>query len=293
MKRFAVITNYNIREKAKAAISVIDKLRELGAEVCTASFNRERIARNSDGKKRDFIEYIPLDKLYQSADIILLLGGDGTILEAARRAIPAMRPMIGVNLGRLGYMAELELNEIDRLSDVVAGRYRIDERMLLKVEILDCAGKTRYVSFALNDAVLSNGSIARIVDFKLFEGGSEIADYRADGVIVATPTGSTAYSMSAGGAIVDPRLSCMCVTPVCPHSLGSRPLIFPAKACLEIKNTCNREKMLFLTIDGKSNHELVFGERVRITESDMRAKLIRLDDNGFYDRLRSKMSGGI
>lgn len=293
MKRFAVITNYNIREKAKAAISVIDKLRELGAEVCTASFNRERIARNSDGKKRDFIEYIPLDKLYQSADIILLLGGDGTILEAARRAIPAMRPMIGVNLGRLGYMAELELNEIDRLSDVVAGRYRIDERMLLKVEILDCTGKTRYVSFALNDAVLSNGSIARIVDFKLSEGGSEIADYRADGVIVATPTGSTAYSMSAGGAIVDPRLSCMCVTPVCPHSLGSRPLIFPANACLEIKNTCNREKMLFLTIDGKSNHELVFGERVRITESDMRARLIRLDDNGFYDRLRSKMSGGI
>ena len=240
MNKFAVITNYNIKDKAQAAISVIDRLGSLGAAVCTASFNRERINRNSAGKKRDFIEYIPLDKLYQTADVILLLGGDGTILEAARRAVPAKRPMLGINLGRLGYMAELELNEIDRLADVVAGKYRLDERMVIKVEILDTAGKVRFVSFALNDAVVSNGSVSRIVDLRMSESGSVIADYRADGVIVATPTGSTAYSMSAGGAIVDPSLRCICVTPVCPHSLVSRPMIFPADAAIEIKNTCNR-----------------------------------------------------
>lgn len=292
MKKFAVITNYNIKDKAQAAISVIDRLYRLGATVCTASFNRERINRNSDGKRRDFIEYVPLDKLYQTADIILLLGGDGTILEAARRAIPAKKLMLGVNLGRVGYMAELELNELDRLADVVEGRYRLDERMVIKVEILDTSGKVRFVSFALNDAVVSNGSIARIVDFRLSEGNSVIADYRADGVIVATPTGSTAYSMSAGGAIVDPSLRCICVTPVCPHSLVSRPMIFPASAAIEIKNTCNREKMLFLTLDGKSNQELALGETVRITESDMKARLIRLNDRGFYDRLRMKMNSG-
>ena len=292
MNKFAVITNYNIKDKAQAAISVIDRLGSLGAAVCTASFNRERINRNSAGKKRDFIEYIPLDKLYQTADVILLLGGDGTILEAARRAVPAKRPMLGINLGRLGYMAELELNEIDRLADVVAGKYRLDERMVIKVEILDTAGKVRFVSFALNDAVVSNGSVSRIVDLRMSESGSVIADYRADGVIVATPTGSTAYSRSAGGAIVDPSLRCICVTPVCPHSLVSRPMIFPADAAIEIKNTCNREKMLFLTLDGKSNQELAFGETVRVTESDMKAKLIRLNDNGFYDRLRRKMNSG-
>ena len=292
MNKFAVITNYNIKDKAQAAISVIDRLGSLGAAVCTASFNRERINRNSAGKKRDFIEYIPLDKLYQTADVILLLGGDGTILEAARRAVPAKRPMLGINLGRLGYMAELELNEIDRLADVVADKYRLDERMVIKVEILDTAGKVRFVSFALNAAVVSNGSVARIVALRMSEGGSVIADYRADGVIVATPTGSTAYSMSAGGAIVDPSLRCICVTPVCPHSLVSRPMIFPADAAIEIKNTCNREKMLFLTLDGKSNQELAFGETVRVTESDMKAKLIRLNDNGFYDRLRRKMNSG-
>lgn len=292
MKKFAVITNYNIKDKAQAAISVIDRLHQLGAAVYTASFNRERINRNSDGKRRDFIEYVPLDKLYQIADVILLLGGDGTILEAARRAIPAKKLMLGVNLGRVGYMAELELNELDRLSDVVEGRYRLDERMVIKVEILDTAGKVRFVSFALNDAVVSNGSIARIVDLRLSEGSSVIADYRADGVIVATPTGSTAYSMSAGGAIVDPSLRCICVTPVCPHSLVSRPMIFPANASIEIKNTCNREKMLFLTLDGKSNQELALGETVRITESDMKARLIRLNDRGFYDRLRMKMNSG-
>lgn len=292
MRKFAVITNYNIKEKAKAAISVIDRLHSLGASVCTATFNRERINRNSDGKRRDFIEYISLDKLYQSADVILLLGGDGTILEAARRAVPAKKPMLGVNLGRLGYMAELELNEIDRLADVVDGRYRLDERMVLKIEILDTVGKVRFVSFALNDAVVSNGSVARIVDLRLSEGGSVIADYRADGVIAATPTGSTAYSMSAGGAIVDPSLRCICVTPVCPHSLISRPMIFPADAAIEIKNTCNREKVLFLTLDGKSNQELALGETVRVTESEMMAKLIRLNNRGFYDRLRIKMNSG-
>lgn len=292
MKKFAVITNYNIKEKARAAISVIERLHSLGAPVCTATFNRERINRSPEGKRCDFIEYIPLDKLYQAADIILLLGGDGTILEAARRAIPARKPMLGVNLGRLGYMAELELDELDRLADVVEGRYRLDERMVLKIEILDTAGKARFVSFALNDAVVSNGSVARIVDLRLSEGGSVIADYRADGVIAATPTGSTAYSMSAGGAIVDPSLRCICVTPVCPHSLGSRPMIFPADAAIEIKNTCNREKVLFLTLDGKSNQELAFGETVRITESEMKARLVRLSNSGFYDRLRMKMNSG-
>ena len=292
MNKFAVITNYNIKDKAQAAISVIDRLGSLGAAVCTASFNRERINRNSAGKKRDFIEYIPLDKLYQTADVILLLGGDGTILEAARRAVPAKRPMLGINLGRLGYMAEPELNEIDRLADVFFFFFRHEERMVIKVVILDRAGKVRFVSFALNDAVVSNGSVARIVDLRMSEGGSVIADYRADGVIVATPTGSTAYSMSAGGAIVDPSLRCICVTPVCPHSLVSRPMIFPADAAIEIKNTCNREKMLFLTLDGKSNQELAFGETVRVTEADMKAKLSRLNDNGFYDRLRRKMNSG-
>ena len=137
MKKIAVITNFNIPEKAAAALSVTDKLHELGCEVYVASFNRERIHRNSKGVKRDYLNYVPLDKLFAEAELIIPLGGDGTILEIARRAVPAGKPMLGFNLGRVGYMAELELNELDRLEDVINGKFELDERMLLKVELLD------------------------------------------------------------------------------------------------------------------------------------------------------------
>ncbi len=290
MKKIAVITNFNIREKATAALTVCDRLTALGCEVYVASFNAERIQRNSAGQKHENIKYISPDRLYSDTDLIVILGGDGTILESARRAIPTNRPMLGINLGRLGYMAELELGELDRLTDIVNDRYEIDERMTLRVEILDKEGKSRFSTFALNDAVISNGSVARIVDIKLSEGGSEVSRYRADGVIVATPTGSTAYSMSAGGAVVDPRVECICLTPVCPHSLGSRPLIFPASANIELQNICEREKALFVTIDGRSNQEIVCGETVRITRSELKAKLVRLNNNGFYNKLRAKMN---
>ncbi len=290
MKKIAVITNFNIREKATAALTVCDRLTAFGCEVYVASFNRERIQRNGGGIPHDNINYISPEKLYHDVDLVVVLGGDGTILESARRAIPARRPILGINLGRLGYMAELEFNELDKLDKVIRGDYETDERMVLKVDIVDKLGKTRFSSFALNDAVISNGSVARIVDIQLSEGGSEVSRYRADGVIVATPTGSTAYSMSAGGAVVDPRLECFCVTPVCPHSLGSRPMVFPANANIELKNICEREKALFVTLDGRSNQEIFFGETVRITKSDLRAKLVRLNRGGFYNKLRAKMS---
>ena len=289
MKKIAVITNFNIPEKAEAALSVADKLHELGCEVYVASFNRERIHRNSKGVKRDYLNYIPMDKLFSVAELIIPLGGDGTILEVARRAVPAGKPMLGFNLGRVGFMAELEINELDRLEDVINGRFELDERMLLKVELIDKDRKSKLVTFALNDAVISNGSVARIVDLVLYENGVEVSSYRADGMIVATPTGSTAYSMSAGGSIVDSRVSCICVTPICPHSLVSRPFIFPDDAEIEIKNVCQREKVLFLTLDGKSNYEIAYGDIVKVTKLNLYAKLVRLKDNDFYNRFRAKM----
>jgi len=289
MKKIAVITNFNIPDKARAAMNVIDKLYSLGCEIYVASFNKERIDRNCKNTNREYLNFVPLEKLFSIAEIIVILGGDGTILESARRAVPSGKPMLGINLGRVGYMAELEVNELDRLSDLVNGNYELDERMMLKVELLDKDGKQKTVSFALNDAVISNGSVARIVDLLLYEDGREISRYRADGLIVATPTGSTAYSMSAGGAIVDPRLSCVCVTPICPHSLVSKPFVLPDDAKIEIKNICQREKVLFLTIDGKSNYEVAYGDIVRITKFNLKAKLIRLKKNDFYTRLRSKI----
>ncbi len=289
MKKIAVTTNFNIPDKASAALKVIDTFYSLGCEIYVASFNRERIDRNCNGIKREYLNFLPLEKLFSVVDLVVILGGDGTILESARRAVPVGKPMLGINLGRVGYMAELEMTDLDRLADVVNEKFEIEERMMIKVELLDKDNKSKIVSFALNDAVISNGSIARIVDLMLYENQKEVATYRADGIIAATPTGSTAYSMSAGGAIVDPRLSCICVTPICPHSLGSRPFVFPDDSTIEIRNICQREKVLFLTIDGKSNYEVSYGDTIKITKSNLKAKLVRLKTNDFYNKLRKKI----
>ena len=133
--------------------------------------------------------------------------------------------------------------------------------------------------------------MARIIDLELGEGGEVITNYRADGLIVSTPTGSTAYSMSAGGPIADPRINCLCVTPICSHSLSAaRPLVFPDSAVLEIRNICQREKMLYVTVDGRINYELYRGNVVRITRSSMETTLIRLKKYSFYHKLHSKMN---
>lgn len=289
IKRVFIVTNFNIYDKANMAFTVASGLSKLGIELYTLSYNKDKIARYRSRGELSF-NFASPEEIYSLVDAVVILGGDGTILDAARRAAPYNIPVIGLNLGRLGYLAELETGELSELSSLISGDYRIEERSMINIEMIDAQGIVRKREYALNDAVLSNGSISRIVDLVLSEGGVEIASYRSDGMIVSTPTGSTAYSLAAGGAIVDPRLNCLCVTPICPHSLYSRPLIFPDCADIEIKNASQREKSLFLTIDGRINHEMFTGERIRVTRSKLSAKFIRLKDSSFYERLRQKMN---
>ena len=288
IKRVLIITNFNIYDKGNAAMRVAERLSSLGCEICTLLYNKDRIYRYNRNKLH--FTYLSSDEAYSSVDAVIVLGGDGTILESARRAAPHGTYVLGLNLGHLGYMAELELSEIDKLESIVLGDYKIETRSMLNIEILNTEGKVRRNEYALNDAVLSNGTISRIVDTELYEGGVFIGNYRADGMIISTPTGSTAYSLAAGGAIVDPRLNCLCVTPICPHSLYARPLIFSDSASIEIKNTCQREKTLFLTVDGRVNYELSLGERIRVTRSPLITRFVRIKDDSFYDRLRQKLN---
>lgn len=288
MKKFALITNFNIYDKAVAAMQVAEELLTYGVNVLIPSVNKDRIFRMHKNR-REYV-YLPLEEAYAAADCIVVLGGDGSILDAARRAAPLQKPLLGINMGHLGYMTELEIGELSLLSHVVAGEYEIDERSMLSVGVHTQSGGLKSESFALNDAVISNGSVARIVDIELYEGEELVSSYRADGMIVATPTGSTAYSMSAGGPITDPNLPCLVVTPVCPHSLTARPLLFRDDATLKIKNTCQREKMLYLTVDGRINFEIYRGDTVHITKSSMVTRLIRIRRGGFYNRLQQKMN---
>lgn len=287
MKKIALITNFNIAEKANAATAVADRLIAEGGEVLVASFHREKLMRTH--RHRAGIRYLPIDALYAAADAVVVLGGDGSILEAARRAAARGTPILGINFGRLGYMAELEAGNLDDLHRLFTGDYTLERRMMLRVDLLGNGGELKSFCYALNDAVVSNGSVARVIDLELCESGELVTAYRADGLIVATPTGSTAYSMSAGGAVVDPTLPCFCVTPICPHSFAARPMVFSDRSVLEIRNICEREKMLYLTVDGKMNFELLRGQTVRITRSKLETKLIRFRKNGFYRTLYRKM----
>ena len=278
-------------------MQVAQRLSAFPCEVMVASFNRDKVLRMNRGRMP--FTFLPMDELYANADLLIVLGGDGTILEAARRSAVRGTPILGINLGRVGYMAELEMGELDMLSCLfdrvtseghVQASYTIETRSMLNVEVLTTEGEVRQQMYGLNDAVITNGSVSRIVDIELAENGTPVTAYRADGLIVATPTGSTAYSMSAGGPVTDPRVKCFCVTPICPHSLAARPMIFPDDASLEIRNICQREKMLYLTVDGRTNCELYRGEVVRITKSDLETRLVRLKACGFYNRLRVKMA---
>ena len=288
MKRFGLITNFNIYDKANAAMRVAEQLLSYGAEVLIPTVNKDRIFRMHKNRKE--YTYLPIEEVYASADCIVTLGGDGAILDSSRRAAPLGKPLLGINMGHLGYMTELEMTELDLLEAVVKGECDIDERAMLSVSVHTQTGGLKGESFALNDAVISNGSVARIVDIELYEGGERVSAYRADGLIIATPTGSTAYSMSAGGPVIDPHLPCLVVTPVCPHSLTTRPLLFCDDATLEIKNVCQREKMLYLTVDGRINFEIYRGDTVRVTRSPMTTRLIRIRKGGFYNRLQQKMN---
>lgn len=286
MKKIALITNFNITEKLEAASRVADVIGNRADEIFVPEIYKERIMRSRLHKSR--YTYAPVEDIYSSAELVIVIGGDGSMLDAVRHASVSDIPVLGINMGRVGYMTELEMDELELLDNVFDGKYVLDRRAMLSVKIVSSKGTTRFSALALNEAVIANGSTARIIDLELSDGEELVSTYRADGLVVATPTGSTAYSLSAGGPIVDPRLSCICVTPVCPHSLLARPLVFPDSAELRVKNICVREKMLHLTVDGKATFEMYHGDTAVITRASTEAKLLRVKDEGFCSKIRLK-----
>ncbi len=223
-------------------------------------------------------------ELFSAPDMMIVLGGDGTILKAARSCAAGNIPILGINLGRIGYMAELELDELSAFDRLQSGDYKVERRMMLEADI----GGERL--FALNEAVVGGASIFRIVEIELYCDGKPVNSYRADGLIASTPTGSTAYSMSAGGAVVDPRMEALLITPICSHSLNATPLVFSAESELRMKNITVREEKLYINIDGCETRTLSFGESVTFRRSAETVSFIRLKDGGFYDVLRHKMA---
>ena len=231
---------------------------------------------------------VPEEELYEVCDGLIVIGGDGTILGVAEGASIRNIPILGINLGRLGFLADIEPYEIEAaLEKLILKQYKIEERMMLRATIIGASGD-KNVFHALNDVNVTRGSFSRLVEFEIYV-NDELSDiYPADGVIVATPTGSTAYNLSAGGPIVVPQANAYVVTPICPHTIYSKSIILCDQDKVHIK-TLEETEDIALSLDGKLKMYLTSQDEVHIERSPYRAKLIKISDKKFFEILREKI----
>ena len=233
----------------------------------------------------------PREELPGLADVLIVLGGDGTLLAAARILGDRDVPILPVNLGGLGFLTSVQLAELyPILEQVIAGENRISERTLIEAELIRGGERIEHQR-ALNDAVINKGALARIIDMDLHIDGGYVCSYKADGLILSTPTGSTAYSLSAGGPIIYPVVEAFVVTPICPHSLTNRPLVIPDTVRIEVE-THGGEEPAFLTLDGQIGFELKAGDRVRVTKAPKKLRLVRPARRTYFEILRNKLKWG-
>ncbi len=222
-------------------------------------------------------------ELSPDAAFAVVLGGDGAMIRAAKSGVAHGIPVVGVNLGRIGYLAELEPANINLLADVVRGACTVEERMLLSVTAPD--GNTYE---ALNDVVVANERGARIAALSLAADGKRVGTYLADGLIFATPTGSTAYSLSAGGAVIDPSLACISVTPICSVLHRAKPMVFAPSAVFVLTSASDADERIHLTVDGTTVCDLGRGQSITVSRATHTARILHLTSGGFYEALRRK-----
>ncbi len=244
-------------------------------------------AKYSDGKEE---EVQRSQMSLRALDLVIVLGGDGTLLSAARATAPIDVPLLGVNLGSLGFLTDVPLPSLFSMLDKIAqGSAAIEQRSLMHVDLLR-GDETRESYLVFNDAVVNKTALARLNNYELCVDGVFVSSYRADGMIVATPTGSTAYSLSAGGPVLMPTVNAFVITPVSPHSLTHRPLVVPDSAVIEILLRSD-EEVAYLSLDGQPGLDLRDGDRVRLRRSEHRVSLFRTEHD-FFHVLRSKLKWG-
>ncbi len=230
-------------------------------------------------------------ELAARAELVVVLGGDGTLIHAARLLDGRPTPLLGINLGSLGFMTEIPVEELfPTMDEVLAGRFKVDSRMKLSCRLIR-EGRVIVEDEILNDVVINKGALARIADHEVSVDGVPIATYKADGVILATPTGSTAYSLSAGGPIVHPSVDCTVLTPICSHALTHRPIVVPADRTIRISLRTETADT-FLTLDGQTGHSLQCGDSIEVVRSPNRVNLVRNTRVGYFSILRQKLHWG-
>ena len=281
--KIAILPNLTRENARQVTMKLCAFLKENGIEYF---FEKSLLNEFGEGQT-----YLDDGELFSISDIVIAIGGDGTIIHAAKKAYKFSKPILGINAGNLAFMAGLEEHEIELLSCLSDNSYKTDKRMLLEMNAFDKNGKLIYnEDFCLNDVVIARGEMIKLIRLNVSCDGENINEYYADGIIISTPTGTTAYSLSAGGPVVDPRIESIVLTPICTHSLFARSIIFDSDSeiCVTVPETEKEE--ICISCDGDDSVIIPAGSRIIIKKSSDFAELIRIKNDSFIDVLNSKLA---
>ncbi|MCR4397444.1 MAG: NAD(+)/NADH kinase [Firmicutes bacterium] len=283
MKRVGVWPNLEKRRALSVTLELLEWLGRRGVKAVVAPHAAGAVGRP--------VETYPVAAWASSVEFVVALGGDGTILDVAKQIAPAETPILGVNLGHLGFLTEIELPELyDALPRFLRGEYFVEERMMLNARVVN-RGETKASFLVLNEAAITKGPFARMIALDLYINEKYVDTYPADGLIVSTPTGSTAYSLSAGGPIVSPAIDVIVITPICPHTLYSRSLVVSRSERVRVAIREPHEDTL-MTLDGQKGYTMQPGDEIAFSPADEAARLLRVKGWSFYEVLRKKMKEG-
>ncbi len=288
IKRIGIVLKPHQPDALKTICELVTWLDERGIELVGGpEIERERIEHETGCA----ITEVPRDEIAATADLMLVLGGDGTMIATARLVGDREVPVLGVNYGGLGYLAEFRIEELyHALESILSGNFRLDKRVMLDVEL-----KRGDVSVTrnrvLNDVVINKSALARIIEIETYLNQYFVNSFRADGLIISTPTGSTAYNLSAGGPVIFPSMNAVVITPICPFTLSNRPIVVPDDATIELLLKTDKEDVT-LTLDGQVGFELHVEDRVVIRKSSVTFNLVQPSNRNYFDVLRDKLRWG-
>jgi len=286
MKKIAIIAKVHDPRCLGIAEELIEWLAERGVTACVEEHLSTQLRRTSAAESAQSSE------IARDAELVVVLGGDGTLIAAARLVGEREVPILGVNLGSLGFLTEITLDELyPSVERCLSGDFEVSERMMLLASV-ERGGKQVELHRVLNDVVINKGALARIVDMETSVNGQYLTTFKADGLIVSTPTGSTGYSLSANGPIIHPALDSISITPICPHTLTNRPLVVAADAHISIRLDSALDEAVFLTLDGQVGVKLVGGDLVQIRKAEHATRLIQSRTKDFFEVLRTKLHWG-
>ena len=282
MKKIGVYAKKNHPDAEQIALEICQRLKIDDIEVLLEDSLAEQI-----GQVNGFAE----DEIPDLVDLIIVLGGDGTLISVARQIGDRDVPILGINLGRLGFLTEVTQMELPAMLDrLVAGEYEITDRMMLGASIWR-NGKVVGEYTVLNDVVINKGALARIIDMETSVDGRHLCTYKADGLIISTPTGSTGYNLAAGGPIIYPEINSLVISPICPHMLTNRPIVVWSKSVIEVEVKFE-DDVVFFTADGQVGRKLLPGDVVEVRRSESRTKLVTSPSKDYFEILRTKLGWG-